>query len=146
MTQLRCDDCGDNFEAPSLDEVAKHPATGEALCPECAHVSCEGCQRELDVGDLTESHVHENGGFACDTCPVVEFPYEFEMTFRSEPEGYTPSFIDDVFPDVRVGNDHNADGISREWWRWVVRVTFRAESTVDIYPVAVNGTSLEGVE
>jgi len=144
MTQLRCDDCGDNFHAQSLDDVTKHPETGEALCPECDATECRHCQRTLDIGDLTEAHVHDDDGFVCDLCPRVSLPYEFTMTYRREPEGYIPSYMDDIFPDVRLGSDYNADGIRRDYWRFVDHVTYRLTQDRELKPVALNGTYLDG--
>ena len=146
MTDVVCDSCDSPFSAESLDTVTKHPVTSEALCPSCSEVECQVCQRNLSLEDLTKDHKHQSDGWVCDTCPRVEFPFEFTETFRREPEGYVPSYIDAIYPNVQLGNDYNADAIPRTFWRLSASVTFRITSGCGMEVVAVDGEYIDGKE
>jgi len=145
VTTVFCDECETTMNVDSLYDVTKHPSSGMALCEDCEDVQCKSCHRSLNVADLSSDHEHESGGWVCDTCPSVETPYHFDIVFRREPEGFVPHWIGDVFPDVRVSGDYNADSISRQWWRIHFRVTFRWNGD-GIEPVAINGKPIEGVD
>lgn len=138
MTTVVCDGCEMTLSVDSLSEVAEDPVTGEALCDDCESVECNSCHRSLRVGELTEEHAHEGGGWVCDTCPRVEYPYEFDLTFKREVEGYVPHWMDEIFPDPRIRDDYNVGGLSRDFFRFKVHVTFRLDEN-GIEAVALNG-------
>jgi len=145
MTEIKCGECEGTFEVETLSDATENPRNGEALCDSCSQVSCKNCHLSLNLVELTDSHAHESGGWVCDTCPRKDYPFEFTLTFRREPEGYIPSHMDEVFPDLRLSDDYNADAISRDWWRYCVHVTFRVDSS-GMTPVALDGNYVEGYE
>lgn len=142
MTRLVCDECGDNFEAESLDHVTKDPTTGEALCKQCEEVECLRCRRDLNISELSSANKHEGGGWACDTCYTKELPWEFDITYRREIESKYPlGWMMELFADV----SENPQAISREFWRFREHVTYRVtESGVEA--VALNGNYIGDTE
>lgn len=136
MTTVVCDGCETTIEAESLDDVVSHPKTGEAMCDGCADVRCLHCDRHLDVRELSSQNVHERDtdSFVCDTCPRVELPYEFTVTFRREYESRCPpTWMENIYPDV----SSNPEAISRQKWRHKVHVTYRMNENKSIEMVGI---------
>jgi hypothetical protein len=136
MTKVVCDGCETTLSVEGLHEVTQHPSTNEALCDDCASVRCHHCDRHLNVGELTQSHVHESSTdtFVCDTCPSVELPYEFEVCFRREYESnYPPTWMNEIYPDV----SSNPSAIAHRFWKQQVYVTYRMTEDKDIELVGI---------